>query len=119
MTGQPITVSVADTVLTVAGDGTLSSENGQLAKIGVVQPADPNRITAEGGTLLRADAPTAPVQQPKIVQGAVEESNVQPIAEMTRMIKTDRRFGFLAQFVQAESDRQSSAIDKILATQGA
>jgi flagellar basal-body rod protein FlgF len=112
--GQPITVSVADTVLTVAGDGTLSSENGRLAKIGVVAPNDPRAVTAEGGTLLRADAPTAPVQQPRLVQGAVEESNVKPVVEVSKMIEGYRRFQFLSEFVRAEATRQSAAIDKLL-----
>ena len=61
-TGQPIKLSPTDTDVTIAGDGTLSSsQNGQLGKIGAVQPSDPMRVTAEGGTLFRADVPTAPV----------------------------------------------------------
>lgn len=118
-TGQPIKVSLSDTVLTVAGDGTLSSQNGQLAKIGIVQPSNPYAVSAEGGTLFRADTPTSPVALPKLVQGAVEESNVQPVTEMTRMIDADRRFQVLTQFIQAESDRHTSVIDKLLAPQGA
>lgn len=117
--GQPITVAPNDTNLTVAGDGTLSSQNGQLARIGVVQPSTPGALTAEGGTLFRADAPTAPVTAPKIVQGAVEESNVQPVIAVTRMIEAARRFQFMTQFIQAQSDRYSAAIDKLLAPQGA
>lgn len=117
-TGQPITVSAADTRLTVKGDGTLSSENGQLATIGIVQPSNPNAMTAEGGTLFRADVPTAPVTQAKLVQGAVEGSNVQPLTEMTRMIEAERRFQMMTQFIQAESDRNTSVIDKLLSQQG-
>ena len=36
--GRPIVLSTTDTQIAIAGDGTISSENGQLAKIGVVQP---------------------------------------------------------------------------------
>lgn len=117
--GQPITVGVADTDLAVSGDGTLSSENGQLARIGIVQPDDPAALTAEGATLFRANTPTAPTTQPRIVQGAVEESTVQAVGEVTRMIAGYRRFQFLSQFVQAEGDRQNAAIDKLLAPQQA
>ena len=115
--GQPIRVSVSDTTLTVAGDGTLSSENGKLARIGVVKPQDPRALTAEGATLLRADSPTAPVANPRMIQGATEESNVQPITEVTRMIEEYRRFEYLGQMVQSESDRQKTAIDKLLPAQ--
>ena len=100
--------------MTIAGDGTVSSQNGQLGKIGVVAPSDPLRITAEGGTLFRADVPTAPVAAPGVVQGTVEDSNVQPVLEMTRMMDGLRQFQFVSELIQAENDRQQSAIDKLL-----
>jgi flagellar basal-body rod protein FlgF len=115
--GRPIRVTMTDTNLQIAGDGTISSENGQIARIGVVVPSDPNRITAEGNSLFRADVPTRPVAAPRITQGAIEQSNVQPVLEMTRMMDAMREFQFVTQFVQAESDRQQSAIDKILQPQ--
>jgi len=48
------------------------------------------------------------------VQGAVEGSNVQPVLEITRMMDGLRQFEFVSQLVQAEDDRQQSAIDKLL-----
>jgi flagellar basal-body rod protein FlgF len=72
------------------------------------------RLTAEGGTLFRADTPTTAVARPGIVQGAIEESNVQPVLEMTRMMDGLRQFQFVSQFVQAEADRRQSSIDKLL-----
>ena len=112
--GQPILFAPSDSRITVAGDGTVSSENGQIGKIGVVRPQDPLRMTAEGGTLIRADGPTAPVTAPAIVQGSIEDSNVQPVLEMTRMMDGLRQFQALAQFMQAEDDRQQAVIDKLL-----
>ncbi len=111
--GQPIRLSAADSIITVTADGTVSSQNGRLGQIGLVQPDDPNRMTAEGARTLRADGPTTPVAAPQLVQGAVEESNVQPVMEMTRMMTDMREFQFTTQFVQAESDRRQSAIDKL------
>ena len=116
-TGQPIQLSPADTVITIAADGTISSENGQLGQIGVVRVTKPMDIKAEGGTLFAATAPTTPLKTPTMVQGAVEGSNVQPVLELTRMMTTEREFQFVTQLVQAESDRQQSAIDKLLPPQ--
>jgi flagellar basal-body rod protein FlgF len=107
-------VSLADTQISIAGDGTLSSENGQIGKIGVVQPDDPMRLQAEGAQLFRLDGATAPVASPKLVQGALEQSNVQPVLELTRMMSDLREFQFVTQFVQGEADRHQGAIDKIL-----
>jgi flagellar basal-body rod protein FlgF len=113
-TGQPLQTSPADTKLSIAGDGTLSSENGQIGKIGIVQPADENRMTAEGSRLLRSDSATQQVAAPHIVQGAIEDSNVQAITEMNQMMSDLREFQFTTQFIQGESDRQNNSIDKIL-----
>jgi flagellar basal-body rod protein FlgF len=112
--GQPIVLAPTDTVITIAGDGTISSENGEIGKIGVVQPSDPMMLSAEGGTLFRSGSTTAPVASPALEQGAIEDSNVQPVTEVTRMIDGERQFEFMAQFVQAESDRQQNSIDKLL-----
>ena len=111
--GRPLRVSPNDLRVTVAGDGTVRSENGPLGRVGVVRPEDPHRMTAEGGRLLRADGPTVPVSRPALVQGALEDSNVQPITEMTRMMADLREFQFTSQFVQSEADRQQASIDKI------
>ena len=114
MSGRPIRISPTDTDLTVSSDGTLSSQNGVLATIGVVTPSNPMQLVAEGGTLFRSGSNTTQVAKRQIVQGAIEESNVQPVAEMTRLIQGERTFQFLTQYVQAESDRAKDAIDKIV-----
>jgi flagellar basal-body rod protein FlgF len=115
--GRPIVLSATDTQIAVAGDGTISSENGQLAKIGVVQPTDPMQLAAEGNTLFSSGSPTAPVTQPGLVQGSMEDSNVVPVLEMTRMMDGLRQFQFVSQLIQAENERQQSAIDKLLPQQ--
>ncbi len=112
--GQPIQLAPSDTHITIAGDGTVSSENGTIGRIAVVRPTDPMRLTAEGNTLMRANTPTVPVATPKVVQGAIEGSNVQPVLETTRMMTGLRQFQALSQFMQAEDDRQQRVIDKLL-----
>lgn len=113
-TGKPIRISPADTQVSIAGDGSISSENGPLGKVGIVLPADPMKLRAEGATLFVSDSPTTPVTTPGIVQGAIEGSNVQPVMEVTRMMNDLRQFQFVTQLIQAEDDRQQSAIDKLL-----
>ena len=112
--GKPVLLSPTDTQITIAGDGTVSSENGQLAKVGVMRVSDPMQLTAEGNTLFRANAPTVAVVSPALVQGAIEDSNVQPVLETTRMMDDLRQYQFMNQFIQAEADRQQAAIDKLL-----
>lgn len=112
--GQPIVVAQTDTRISIAGDGTVSSENGQLGKVGIVKPADPMQLTAEGNTLFRSASPTTAIASPGIVQGSIEDSNVQPVLETTRMLDGLRQFQFISQFIQAEGDRQQSVIEQLL-----
>ncbi len=114
--GSPLRVDPGDTNLTVAGDGTISGATGPIGKIGVVAPIDVNRLLAEGRELMRADTPTAPVDRPGIVQGAIEDSNVSPMLELTRMMQLERDFQLVTQFAQSEADRETTTIDKM--TQG-
>lgn len=112
--GQKLRLSAADINLTVTADGSIESENGPIGRVGIVQPEDPMRMQLEGGTTLRSDSATAPVDRPRLVQGSVEDSNVQPVIEMTRMMSGLRSFQFAAQFVEGEATRQQNAIDKIM-----
>jgi flagellar basal-body rod protein FlgF len=115
--GQPVRLSPADTSIQVSGDGTISSENGQLGKIGIVQSSDNNRMQAEGNRMFSTDngTTTTAVTAPHVIQGALEESNVQAVEETTQMMNQMREFQFVTQFVQAEFDREKSAIDKLTA----
>ena len=112
--GKPLQIGPNDTQIAITGDGVISSENGQLGKIGVVTPADPYRLRAEGGTLLRADTPTTQSAQPNVVQGVIEGSNVPPVLEVTRLMNDMRDYQFTTQLIQAEDDRIQSTIDKTL-----
>jgi len=112
--GKKLQIATADTRITVAGDGTVSSENGQIGRLGIVTAGDPNKLQAEGSRLLNAaSTATSPAAAARIVQGAVEESNVQPTLEVSRMMNEVRTFQMVSQFVQTEADRQQAAIDHI------
>jgi len=112
--GRPVQISAADTDITITGDGAVSSENGPIARIGVVNVASDADLKAEGGHLFSTTAATTPVANPKVVQGAVEGSNVQPVLELTRMMNELREFQFASQFIQADDDSSTNVIDKIL-----
>lgn len=115
--GNPLQLSPSDTDIRVSGTGTISTRNGPAGQIGVVTVDDANQLVPEGGKLYRATTTTA-APQPKVSQGVIESSNVQPIAELTRMMQTQRDFQFVSQFVESESQRQQAAIDKLVQTQG-
>ncbi len=114
--GRKLQLAPTDTDLTISAGGAISSSNGVVGKIGVVTPTNPQGLQAEGGQLFSVNGATAAVASPKLVQGAIEGSNIQPTLELTRMMNDMREFQFTTQLVQAEADRQQSAIDKLTQT---
>lgn len=111
--GKPMQVGPTDGTLTITGDGSISSAAGPVGRIGIVTPADPQSLKAEGSRLFDAGGPTKPVANPKITQGVIEESNVLPSMELNRMMNELREFQYTSQFIQSEADRQQQAIEKI------
>ena len=113
--GAPIAVSPNDTRIEVMGDGTIRSENGVIGRLRVVRFDDAQALRAEGDRVFDADgAPALPVERPGIRQGVLEGSNVNPILEMTRLTAELREFQFAAQFAERESERLSTAVERIL-----
>ena len=111
--GNPIQVGTSGAPVHVAGDGTISNADGTVGKIAVVDVADPNTLIPEGSRLSRPGGDTTPVTAPHVTQGMLENSNVQPIQELTRMMQMQRDFQFTTQLVEDEGQRQQSAIDKL------
>jgi flagellar basal-body rod protein FlgF len=111
--GRPLQAAPSDSGFTITGDGTLSGDSGRIGRIAVVKPTDAQAMRPEGNRLFVADKPPTPIARPDIVQGAIEDSNVQPITEMTRMMTELRAYQFVSQFVQSEADREQTTIDKL------
>jgi flagellar basal-body rod protein FlgF len=113
--GYPV-LAEGDTPLIVptdARDITLTTEQGQAGKLAVVKFANENDLAPASAGLYVTQATPVPAPDTAVMQGMVEESNVQPIVEMTRMMTVAQNFASANNLLQAESDREKSAIDKL------
>ena len=54
------------------------------------------------------------VETPRLVQGAMEGSNVRPVLELTRLTDDMRHFQFVSQMAEREGERIGSAVERIL-----
>ncbi len=106
--GGPVFVPPGE--LAVARDGTLSSDGTPVGQIGLVRPAEAGSLEREGATLFRAPDGTEPVENPKIIQGALESSNVDPILQLARLIEVQRAYEMGQAFLDREDERQRTAI---------
>jgi flagellar basal-body rod protein FlgF len=118
----PITFQPNDRDITISADGTISVREGnsarteaQRGKLRVVAFENPGVLQKDGaGTF---NAPDNAVQttdsETRILQGAVEKSNVRAVIEMTRMIEVTRSYTQVASLLAQQHDLQQTAIGKL------
>jgi flagellar basal-body rod protein FlgF len=111
--GAPIFFTPQDTNITIAADGTISTNNGQIGRLRVVNFDDKQNLKMEQGGLLGTDQAPQDVQRPGVVQGALEGSNIQPVIEMARMIDVHRSYDAVRNFIDSEDGRQKKMIDQL------
>ncbi len=100
--------------LQVAADGTVSADGQPVGQIGVFAPVDQARMVREGGVVFRADEGWDPVENPMIKQGYVEDSNVNQVLQIARMIEVQRAYETGQKFLEREDERIRSAVKTII-----
>lgn len=108
--GQPFFFAPGDTKITVARDGTVSTQNGDLGKLAVVAFENEHQLRPGAGGLYTTEATPQPVERPAITQGMLEGSNIQPVVEMARMIEVHRAYDAVKNFIEKEDDRMRQMI---------
>ncbi len=113
--GTPIAIPPGVRSLAVGPDGTISADGLPVAQIGLYEPTDPIDLNFQSGTLLRADNGVQPVAESAghIRQGYLEDSNVNPITEIARMITVQRAYELGQTFLDNEDQRIRSAIQTL------
>lgn len=102
----------------ISSDGTVTAETGAgaTAQIGTLKPV---RFADEQSMIQVGDSLYASLQEPEtessgtVVQGAIEQSNVQAVEEMTRMIDVSRTYQTVMRLLERESQRQTDAIQRL------
>jgi len=101
----------------IMGDGTITTENGPVAKLKVVNFDDEQKLQELGGGLYATDQEPRPVEQPLLTQGAIEGSNVQPIVESTQMMEVLRAYQSTQKLIDSEHERMRTAIRQLARVQ--
>jgi len=123
--GGPIQFQTTDSNISIGEDGTITVREGASAtsdssrgKLQIVTFANNDQLQKEGSSLFAA--PNGVVSQPasantKVVQGAIEQSNVSAVAEMARMIDITRTYTQISNILLQEANERTSALDKLSA----
>ena len=117
----PITFNSTDRDVTINPDGSIRVREGikptdaARGKLRLVAFADPRQLRKDGASTFTAPEgmQPQPATDARVVQGALEKSNVRSVIEMTRMIELTRSYTEVANILQKQSDMRKSAIDRL------
>lgn len=108
--GAPVFIPPGASDVSVSSDGTISSDGTPIGELGLVQPVNARDLVREDGVLFRTDGAFEPAERGSILQRFVENSNVNPILQLTRMIEVQRAYELGASFLEAEDERVRQAL---------
>jgi flagellar basal-body rod protein FlgF len=111
--GGELAITSDDGDIHIAQDGTVTGAKGQLGKVQLASFADERALTKEGASLYTTTQQPQTVAQPNIEQGALEDSNVQPVVEISSMLEVMRAYQASESLNQSQEDMMRQAIDKL------
>lgn len=117
--GQPVVFAPNESQISIAQDGTISTENGVIANLRVVKFDNEQMMRKAGNNTYQTDQTPTDVERPNIQQGMLEESNVQPVVEVTRMVSILRNYEGVQKMIENEHDRQMKAMQILSQSQKA
>jgi flagellar basal-body rod protein FlgF len=120
--GGPITFQPGDHDIIISANGNITVREGNSTadslrgKLQLVGFDRPQQLQKDGQNTFMAPqgvAPTPPPQGSGVVQGAIEKSNVNAVAEISRMIEITRSYTDIASLLQQQSDQRRNALSQL------
>ena len=110
--GAPVFIPTGLGPVGIAPDGTISAGGRPVGQIGLFLPDDPLSLTREDGVRFSAND-VLPAEDARMLQGYVEESNVDPVLQVARMIEVQRAYELGQSFMENEDKRIRGVIDTL------
>jgi flagellar basal-body rod protein FlgF len=115
--GGDLTVTTDDGDIHIAQDGTVTGIRGQIGKVQLVSFDNESALVKEGDSRYITTQTATPVESPNIQQGTLEESNVKPVVEISKMLEVLRAYQTTASLTESQQELERNAIDKLAETQ--
>lgn len=109
----PIAIPDGVSHVGIGPDGTITADNQPIGRIGVFASPDPSVLLHQEGTLFTPGDDLEALDDPMVRQGFLEESNVDPVTEITRMIEVQRAYELGQTFLDREDQRIRTVITSI------
>lgn len=116
---QTITFPADAREIVIGADGTITAMTGsgntatQLGRLRAVTFENEQALMPAGNGLYIANETPEPSDLSRFVQGSIEQSNVQPVTEMTRMVEVSRTYQQVTHLLELDNERQSRAIQRL------
>ena len=116
--GGPITIDPDQGQLSIARDGSISQGDNLLGRLNLYDFDDLDQLTRVEGGFFEAPEGANPqaLENVQISQGAVEASNVMPMAELVNLIAVSRAYEASQKSITSHDDLISKAINSLGAT---
>ncbi len=111
---NPIIIAPSEHKVEITSDGNVVTDNGVIAKLKVVSFSNDQELRKAGDGLYETTLDPQTVARPLVVQGMVEESNVQPVVELTKMTELLRQYQAAQKMLDNEHERQLKAIQTLV-----
>jgi flagellar basal-body rod protein FlgF len=115
--GTPIIVAPNEAQINIAGDGTVSTENGQIGQMRIVSFDNEQDLKNDGDGTYITTATANTVARPNLTQGMLEDSNVEAISQMTTMLTVMRSYQSIQNILDNEQDRIMKAMPVLSGSQ--
>ena len=111
--GAPVFIPPDAGQVAMGSDGTLSANGVPLGKIGLWHPTDPQQLQHQSGTMFASPSGVQPSEGGSVLQGFLEESNVNPVSEIARMITVQRAYELGQTFLDREDARVRDVVQTL------
>jgi flagellar basal-body rod protein FlgF len=111
-----VIISPSGIITVREGSSTADSQRGRLQ---LVTFAQARQLQKDGGSIFTAPAGVNSNPAPattRVVQGALEKSNVNAVAAMARMIEITRSYSDIANILQQQNDQRRNALSQLSQT---
>jgi len=108
--GAPLVFDPQGGEPTIDGTGAISIAGVEAGQLGIAKFANPSALQKIGDSLFSADGETPETSTARVVQYAIEGSNVKAVVELTNLIQISRAYEAAAQMVQNTDDLRKQVI---------
>lgn len=110
---EPFYFAPGEKEISITESGDVLTENGLIGRLKLASFDDNQKLLKVAGTMFEnvpGNAMRVGNNNAVVAQGAIEKSNVNPIEEMTKLIKVQRSYEYVQQMIDSEHERLSNTI---------